>query len=230
MKTRLISLLMSALLLFTLVPVGAFADDEAGGTSTSTAIVTVESGTVAAGDSITLNVAMANVQDFTNFEFGIKYDTDVFTRFAFGTTYNATIAGTEYTYPANCLTNATPTYNDSNATIAVANSSVITLGDDGILFTITLTADADAYNGDYEISLIGAQSDEPLLNNSGVAVDVKYVSGTVTITGGQDFTAEAPSIITQPTGATYTYGDTDAAVLSVAAEAADGGTLSYQWY
>ncbi|MCD8099892.1 MAG: Ig-like domain-containing protein, partial [Oscillospiraceae bacterium] len=61
-------------------------------------------------------------------------------------------------------------------------------------------------------------------------MDFTVVSGTVTVTGGQDFTADAPEITTQPEAATYTYGDATAEALSVAARVTDEGTLSYQWY
>ncbi|MCD8255770.1 MAG: hypothetical protein LUC40_01125 [Oscillospiraceae bacterium] len=64
MKAKIISLLMSVLMLFTLFPVSVFADE-----ADDTAIVTIESGTVEAGESVTLDVVMTNVQDFTNFQY-----------------------------------------------------------------------------------------------------------------------------------------------------------------
>ncbi len=237
MKAKILSLFMSALMLFSLFPASVLADDEAGDTSLSTAIVTIEDGTVAAGESITLNVVMTNVQDFTNFEYQVVYDDEAFTSITLSNTYTytATIAGTDYTYEvtAYCLQNASPVINNDEGIITAGNTTAITLGDDGILFTITLTVAENAYNGDYTISLVGPEDgtvETRLLNNSGAAVSVEYVSGTVTVTGGQDFTAEAPEITTQPEGASYTFGDTVAEALTVAARVSDGGTLSYQWY
>ncbi|MCD7842614.1 MAG: hypothetical protein LUG56_09130, partial [Lachnospiraceae bacterium] len=191
MKTKILSLLMSTLMLFSLLPASVLADDAAGDASLSTAIITVESGTVEAGESITLNVVMTNVQDFTNFKYQVMYDDETFTSLTLGKTYTVTIAGTDTSYSTSCLPDAIVSINGN--LINAGSAYAITLGDEGILFTITLTADENAYNGDYTISLVGADGTEEsrFIKNVADAVEndvsVEYVSGTVTVTGGQDF-------------------------------------------
>ncbi len=209
MKAKIISLLMSVLMLFTLLPVSVFADE-----ADDTAIVTIESGTVEAGESVTLDVVMTNMQDFTNFQYQVVYDTDAFTAVSVS---------------AGSLGSVLVEVNEG--TIAAVSATPISVGDDGVLFTINLTASAEAYNGDYTVSLTGLDGTDSSrkLKNSGAHVAVEYVSGTVTVTGGQDYTAETPTITTQPVGAEYELG-AEAAALTVAAAVSDGGTLSYQWY
>jgi len=59
--------------------------------------------------------------------------------------------------------------------------------------------------------------------------EVSVASNAVTITVNPAITALAPTITSQPTGATYKQGDTPTN-LTVSASSNDGGTLSYKWY
>ena len=66
------------------------------------------------------------------------------------------------------------------------------------------------------------------VNGTTTAVTTSDIVG-VTVTGVEKVDAVAPAITAQPSGASYTAGDA-AKALTVAASAADGGSLSYQWY
>ena len=68
-------------------------------------------------------------------------------------------------------------------------------------------------------------------NNDGGAKTATAASNTVTITVNANVNAETPYITTQPQSRTVTTGTANAtSKLTVSANVADSGTLSYQWY
>lgn len=112
---------------------------------------------------------------------------------------------------------------------------------DGELFSITLTPDkTKLLNGTYTIQMNLApkeNSTEPNPNNFAVdkaPVAVSFMPFTFTLEGGQDPSKLAPTITTQPVGATYTYqsGGVEATALIVEATpaATATGDVTYQWY
>ncbi|MCD8195739.1 MAG: S-layer homology domain-containing protein [Lachnospiraceae bacterium] len=226
MKKQILSFFTSVVLLFSLFPVGALADDSSSETTTTATVISVDSATAEVGEEVELAVKMT-ATEFDTFGMVVEYDSNTFELTEFNTGYEVTVEGFG-TLTTNYMS-VVPEYFAETGKIAVASSSSVTINgyanDGETIFTFTLKVLDDAYNGDYSV---GITVDELKLGDYDIENTV--VSGTVTVTGGQDFTAEAPEITTQPEGASYTFGDTVAEALTVAARVSDGGTLSYQWY
>lgn len=226
MKKQILSFFTSVVLLFSLFPVGALADDSSSETTTTATMISVDSATAEVGEEVELAVKMT-AAEFDTFGMVVEYDSNTFELTEFNTGYEVTVEGFG-TLTTNYMS-VVPEYFAETGKIAVASSSNVTINgyanDGETIFTFTLKVLDDAYNGDYSV---GITVDELKLGDYDIENTV--VPGTVTVTGGQDFTAEAPEITTQPEGASYTFGDTVAEALSVAVRVSDGGTLSYQWY
>lgn len=190
MKKRILSTLLSAAMLLSLFTMTALADDESESGSVGSGdvpVVTVDSGTVNVGENIELAVKMTNVQPFTNFEFSIAYDKDVFEFVGYSdSSYTAEVPGFG-TVTSSYL--STELYYSNETTICTTGSAsaikVNGYGGDGTMFKFTLRAKEDAVNGDYVVALGPSTTKTgPYVAYDGVEVNVAYYAGTVTITGG----------------------------------------------
>ena|GEM_PF-3184677 len=88
--------------------------------------------------------------------------------------------------------------------------------------------------GEDHVITVNGEEFEVIFDESIVDTSDVHTIGPFTIAAGEASEPEpaqatAPAIISQPVGASYTVGNT-AAALTVAASVSDGGTLSYQWY
>ncbi|MFD7525624.1 S-layer homology domain-containing protein, partial [Paenibacillus chitinolyticus] len=168
-------------------------------------------------------------------------------------TKTATAASSVAAVTVNALTNAaapsidtqptgsTVNQGDSSPTLSVAAS----VSDGGVLSYQWYSNVANSTNGG--TAIVGATSASYSAPTTPVGTTYYYavvtntnsgVSGTKTATATSGIAAvtvnaltnaAAPSINTQPTGATVNEGDSSP-TLSVAASVSDGGVLSYQWY
>lgn len=160
MKRKLLSILLACLMVLGMMPVVAFADD-----------MTITLGSVAEavapGDSFTMTATMANNTGFTNEEWIIDFDTDVFEI--------TDITGKKMLLAGAIVNVGNYSYNDKKlGFITWATAEAETENDD--LFSATFRVKADAPSGEYTISIINHN-----FKNNGVACVATFVPGTVTV-------------------------------------------------
>lgn len=128
-----------------------------------------------------------------------------------------------------------PTTNPEKGKLAAAYDGNAGISEDGLIHSdgvicwLTCAVPAGEINDDYEIKV-----EIEKINTTETAINTKdqytVANGKVTVTGGVNLNDIKPYFTTEPKSATYTYPETIAAPLTVAASVQTEGTLSYQWY
>lgn len=231
MMKKLLALVLAFVMVFTLVPVSAFAD-EAGATIS----VDVKQETkVNAGTAFDFPVKLENNPGYCTIQlvyqvyYGNKDVTNKFTHAAGNWATAGEVGPTGMFMPGAV---GTAEIGGSNITSDITSN--------GILWTMKLTPSSDLLNGTYSIKMeLSAGNDgKPLASNfsnfSGTSISVTFPVANFTLEGGLDPSKLVPTITKQPVGATYTYqaGGVTPEALTVAATPAATATggVSYQWY
>lgn len=228
MMKKVLALVLAFVMVLTLVPVAAYADE----TSAIISVDVAQETKVNAGEAFDFPVKIENNPGYCTIGleyqvyYGDKIVTDKFTH----------VAGEWVTKGAAAPLMLTP---GLVADIGGTNvSSDVTLN--GILWTMQLTPSRDLLNGTYSIKMeLSAGNDgKPLASNFSDSKfnnhPVTFPVANFTLEGGLDPSKLVPTITKQPVGATYTYqaGGVTPAALTVAATAAGTATggVTYQWY
>ena len=186
--------LIAAVLLFATL-MGAAVTGQA---ANAAAELSISSGAVKAGESVTLTASIAGNPGLSACLIYIYYDTSVFTVEPSSDLRAAGVFAASGGLIGNSIALARENGRyfgdaDKDGTLALLyNSSGINTTGDGAMFTITLHARADAAGGDYAIGLGCSAADTRNQDNEEVALS--FSGGAVTVSG----TAQAPSGGTDP--------------------------------
>ena len=152
--------------------------------------VTLSSGQVKAGESVTLKVSIRDNPGLANCMLYFYYDTSVFTV----NTRSGVKAAADFAMDGSLIVNTIETAKANGRYTGAAgkdgvlalwyNSSGIDTAEDGTMMTVTLTAAANAVNGTYTVGLGYSMIDTA--NEDGNRVALNTVAGTITVSGGAE--------------------------------------------
>lgn len=193
-KNRILCGILALLLAVSLIPPAS-----AAGTPT----VSISSGTVKAGESVTLTVSIKDNPGLAAWILYIYYDTDVFEA---DPSKDIRSAG-EFREDGGLLCNSIATAKTNGRYSGDAgkdgvlaywyNSSGSNTAADGQMLTVKLTAKKDAPNGTYRIGV--GYSVKDVCNESGTRVALRTEDGSVQITGGTSGGTQQPEDKPTPT-------------------------------